>query len=98
MATLVELLISSGDRNPLIHDIISPTKNYACSAGDTASLAEVELIVESVCYIHVYPEHMSVFDFTYWTLEDTHTKTQQQPWKESIILSRNGWTLTVASF
>ena len=70
--TLVELLVKSSDSNPFVRDIIFPTRGYSCSASDTLSLAEVELVVGDFCYKRVHPDHMSVYDFTYWTLEMTH--------------------------
>ena len=71
-ATLVNLLVKSSDRNPHVRDIIFPISGYTCSAADKASLAEVELVVGSVCFKRVHPDHMSVYDFTYWTEEMTH--------------------------
>eukprot|EP00804_Cyclotella_cryptica_P009369 CCRYP_018076-RB/>CCRYP_018076-RB protein AED:0.03 eAED:0.03 QI:374/1/1/1/0.94/0.9/20/617/4181 len=70
--TLFNLLNKSTDKNPFIRDISFPTSGYACGSDDTSSLATIEIIVGSHCFKRVHPEHMSVFDFTYWTLDDTH--------------------------
>eukprot|EP00804_Cyclotella_cryptica_P014145 CCRYP_005584-RA/>CCRYP_005584-RA protein AED:0.03 eAED:0.03 QI:259/1/1/1/0.94/0.9/20/117/3951 len=71
-STLFNLLTRSSDKNPFIRDITFPTSGSSCGSADTSSLAKVEIVVGSICYRRVHPEHMSVFDFTYWTLEDTH--------------------------
>jgi len=71
-STLFNLLTRSSDKNPFIRDIIFPTSGSSCGSADTSSLAKVEIVVGPVCYRRVHPEHMSVYDFTYWTLEDTH--------------------------
>jgi len=71
-ATLVDLLTKSSDTNPFVRDIIFPTRGYSCSVDDTLALDDVELVIGGICYKRVHPDHMSVYDFTYWTLEDTH--------------------------
>jgi hypothetical protein len=71
-ATLATLLSKSSDKNQFVRDIIMPTSGYSCGSADTASLGNVKIVVGSACYTRVHPEHLSVYDFTYWTLEDTH--------------------------
>jgi cullin-associated NEDD8-dissociated protein 1 len=71
-ATLVTLLTRSSDKNPFIRDVTFPTSGYSCGAADTSALAKVEIVVGPTCYKRVHPEHLSVYDFTYWTLENTH--------------------------
>jgi hypothetical protein len=71
-ATLVSLLTKSSDQNPYIRDIYFPNSGYSCGAANTVALANVQIVVGSTCFKRVHPEHLSVFDFTYWTLEDTH--------------------------
>ena len=71
-STLVELLTSSSDKNPYIRDIFFPSSGYVCGSGDTASLGEVEIVVGPTCFERVHPEHLSVYDFTYWALDNTH--------------------------
>ncbi|KAL7482807.1 hypothetical protein ACHAW6_008462, partial [Cyclotella cf. meneghiniana] len=71
-STLFNLLTKSSDKNPFITDITFPTSGFSCGSSDSSSLANVEIIVGLICYKRVHPEHMSVFDFTYWTLDDTH--------------------------
>ena len=74
-ATLVNLLTRSSDSNPYIRDIIFPNSGSSCGSTDTASLANVEIVVGSTCFNRVHPEHLSVYDFTYWTLEVRETIT-----------------------
>jgi len=73
-ATLAELLIEKGtsDENPLLRDIIFPITGKTCDSSDNNALIEVEIVIESQCFRRVHPEHMSIYDFTYWTLENTH--------------------------
>lgn len=71
-ATLVNLLSKSSDTNRYVRDIIFPTRGYSCTADETLALDDVELVIGSLCFKRVHPDHMSVYDFTYWTLEDTH--------------------------
>ncbi len=70
-ASLVELLFESSDSNTFIRDINFPASGFACDSSDDA-IAEVEIIIGNQCFKRVHPEHMSVFDFTYWTLDHTH--------------------------
>lgn len=71
-ATLTHLLLQTSDNNPYIKDINFPTHGYSCGPSNTASLAEVQIVIGSNCYEHVHPEHLSVYDFSYWSLENTH--------------------------
>lgn len=70
-ATLVKLLTQSSDMNPSLRDIIFPSRGHSCSAEDYASLGEVEIVVESTCFKRVHPEHLSVYDMTYWSKSET---------------------------
>lgn len=70
--TFFNLLGRSNDKNPFIRDITFPSSGYTCGINDTESLGHVDIIVGSACFKRVHPEHLSVYDFTYWTLENTH--------------------------
>lgn len=71
--SLAELLSESSDPNLYIRDIIFPNSGYSCESGDyMRGMAEAEIIIGSQCFKRVHPEHMSVFDFTFWTLNHTH--------------------------
>lgn len=70
LATLTQLLLSkSEDPNPKLRDITFG-KNHICDSED-AALVEVDMIIEGVCYRRVHPEHLSVYDFSAWALDDT---------------------------
>ena len=71
-STFVYLLSHTRDENPFLRDISFPSSGYVCGAQDTKSLAEVDIIVGSTCFRRVHPEHLSVYDFTFWTLDNTH--------------------------
>ena len=71
-STLHYLLSHSRDSNPFIRDITFPSSGYICGESDTESLGHVDIVVESQCFRRVHPEHLSVYDFTYWTLDNTH--------------------------
>ncbi len=72
-ATLVELLLQKEDSdiNPFFRDIIMPIQGMACSAGDE-NLVEIDIVINNKCFRRVHPNYMDVYDFTYWTLENTH--------------------------
>ena len=72
-ATLVKLLQQSAtlDLNPGLRDITFPITGMSCSSNHV-TLVEAEIIINSKCFRRVHPEHLSVFDFTYWTEDDTH--------------------------
>jgi len=71
--TLTNLLMhgEETDTNTLLRDIIFPTTE-TCDESDVDTLVEVEIVIGSQCFRRVHPDHMSVFDFTYWTLDNTH--------------------------
>ena len=71
-STLVYLLSRTRDDNRFIRDVSFPSSGYVCGAQDTEALAEVDIIVGSTCFRRVHPEHLSVYDFTFWTLDNTH--------------------------
>lgn len=71
-STLVNFLLKSSDKNPFIRDISFPSSGYVCGPRDTEALGNVEIVIGSKCFKRVHHEHMSVYDFTYWTLDDTH--------------------------
>ena len=71
-STLVNLLIKSNDINPFIRDISFPSNRYTCGTNDTEALAHVDIVIGETCFRRVHPEHLSVYDFTYWTLDNTH--------------------------
>jgi hypothetical protein len=66
-ATLFKLLSQSADMNAHVRDINFPISGFSCTAADTDSLANVEIVVGSTCYKRVHPEHLSVYDMTYWS-------------------------------
>ncbi len=69
-ATLTSLLLSkSDDPNPKLRDITFG-KNSECNSDDS-DLVEVDLVIDGVCYRRVHKEHLSVYDFSYWALDDT---------------------------
>lgn len=70
-SSLVKLLHASSDPNMFIRDINFPASGYTCDSSDDG-IVEIEIIIGSQCFKRVHPEHMSVFDFTYWTLNHTH--------------------------
>lgn len=70
--TLVNLLTKSNDQNQFIRDITFPSSGYSCGSADTNALGDVDIVIGSTCFRRVHPEHMSVYDFTYWTLDMTH--------------------------
>jgi hypothetical protein len=72
-ATLVDLLTTKNrDSNSFLRDITFPSSGYICGPKNTASLGHVEIVSGATCFKRVHSEHPSVYDFTYWTLEDTH--------------------------
>ena len=75
MSTLVELLEEKalGDKNQLLRDI-HMTSQQTCDLSDEFSLAmaDAEIIIGDQCFKRVHPDHLTVYDFTYWTLEMTH--------------------------
>lgn len=75
MSTLVELLEEKalGDTNQLLRDI-HMTSQQTCDSSDEFSLAmaDAEIIIGNQCFKRVHPDHLTVYDFTYWTLEMTH--------------------------
>jgi uncharacterized protein (DUF1501 family)/uncharacterized protein (DUF1800 family) len=72
-ASLYELLLNRGssDENIYLRDIDFPITGETCDSTDNTT-AEMEIIIGSQCFRRVHPDHMNVYDFTYWTLLDTH--------------------------
>ena len=72
-ATLVKLLSQRGtiDMNQGLRDITFPSTGMSCSS-DHTTLVEADIIINTKCFRRVHPEHLSVYDFTYWAEEDTH--------------------------
>lgn len=70
-SSLFELLAESSDPNPHIRDIVFPSAGYSCDSADEP-ITEVEIIIGSQCFKRVHQDHMSVFDFSFWTLDHTH--------------------------
>jgi hypothetical protein len=62
---------STIDLNQGLRDITFPSTGMSCSSNHV-TLVEAEIIINSKCFRRVHPEHLSVFDFTYWTEDDTH--------------------------
>lgn len=73
-ATLFGLLNSAtNDVNPYLRDIIFPSAGeQTCDASDNSTLIAAEIIIGDKCFRRVHPNWLDVYDFTYWTLEDTH--------------------------
>ena len=67
---LKRLISGSNDRNPYIRDITFPTSGEECDGRDNE--VEIQIEVGTDCWTHVHPEHLGVWDFTYWTLPNTH--------------------------
>ena len=70
-SSLAGLLAGSSDLNAHVRDIIFPVSGFTCDKVDEP-ITKVEIIIGSSCFKRVHPEHMSVFDFTYWSLNHTH--------------------------
>lgn len=58
------------DPNPSIRDIHFPVSGLECDSSDTDPV--IEIVYDGDCWVHVHPEHKSVYDMTYWTESDTH--------------------------
>jgi len=73
-ATLVELLVQkeNSDMNPYLRDIYFPISGKSCNSSDADNLVEAEIIIGSQCFRRVHQDHFSVYDFTFWTAENTH--------------------------
>jgi len=67
---LAELLTVSDDDNPFIRDVYFSDAVLSCNSSDYE--VEIEIEVDDICYKRVHDEHLSVYDMTYWTAEDTH--------------------------
>jgi len=72
--TLTWLMTEYGgwDNNGLLVDIhLEWIGNHGrtCNSANTVGM---KLLVNGVCYQHVHPDEYGVYDFTYWTLPDTH--------------------------
>jgi len=68
--TILEgLIASSSDENPHIRDITFKS-NTQCDETDES--AEISITVGNDCWTHVHPEHLSVWDLTYWADPNTH--------------------------
>jgi hypothetical protein len=72
--TLIWLMMQykDWDSNDLLVDIrLDWIGDYGrtCSSAKTVGM---KLFVDGVCYQHVHPDEYNVYDFTYWTLPDTH--------------------------
>ena len=59
-ASLIDLLMESGDKNPYIRDVNFPKEGMICEASDTEP--EIEIEVDGVCWKRVHDEYMSIFD------------------------------------
>jgi len=71
-STLFKLLQQRAtiDLNPGLRDITFPQTGMSCSSNH-ATLVEADIIINSKCFRRVHPEHLSVYDFSYWAEEDT---------------------------
>jgi len=66
--TLSTLLLESSDSNPYLRDV-DFTPGLQCNETDMPELS-IDLLVDGNCWRHVHPDHMSVYDMTYWTEEN----------------------------
>ncbi len=73
-ATLVWLMTEYGDwdSNDLLVDIHLEWIGNHGKTCNSANTVGMKLLVNGVCYKHIHPDEYSVYDFTYWTLPDTH--------------------------
>ncbi len=71
--TLVWLMKNHGwDSNGLLVDVhLEWIGNHGrtCNPANTVGM---KLLVNGVCYKHIHPDEYGVYDFTYWTLPNTH--------------------------
>lgn len=64
------LLFYNEDDNPYVEDIWN-WYQLECPA-PLYSLTGFEVNSNGTCYKHIHPDHLNVYDFTYWTLPTTH--------------------------
>lgn len=79
--TLSHLLSGSGDNNPFMRDIYFPAEGTFCDSLDTDP--EIEIEVNGECWTRVHPEHMSLFDMTYWVDNHPGGPYAIQKWAEN---------------
>jgi len=79
--TLSHLLSDSGDDNPFMRDIYFPEEGTYCNSSDTEP--EIEIEVDGECWTRVHPEHMSIFDMTYWVDNHPGGPYAIQKWSEN---------------
>jgi len=83
MMTLMELLMrnSASDSNAYMTDIDMPNSMMdmdMMGMCNTTDLDNVEIQIDvmidmmEMCFTHVHPDHLSIYDMTYWTEEDAH--------------------------
>lgn len=65
------LLSSAGDDNPYVTDVWN-WYDVECPA-PLFELSGFEIVLsDGSCYRNVHPNHLQIYDFTFWTLPDTH--------------------------
>ena len=69
--TLLQLFkVAEADLNAHLRDIFFPLEGMQCDSTDVDP--EIEIQVGTDCWENKHPEHMSVYDFTYWTRTENH--------------------------
>jgi len=75
-ASLVALLLQreGSDTNNYLRDIFFPSSgdDFTCDAVDVSGLVDADIIIGEKCFRRVHPDHLSVYDFTWWTQNTTH--------------------------
>ena len=78
---LKSLLAGSNDNNQFMRDILN--EGGGCHADDNNE-KDFLVDVNGACWKHVHQDYLQVFDFTYWTRDDTHAgnSANRNPIKE----------------
>ena len=68
---MVTHLSNSNDNNRYMRDILMPSRGMVCNGSDLAKRG-IEIMVDGDCWKNVHPQHLQVYDMTYWTERATH--------------------------
>eukprot|EP00804_Cyclotella_cryptica_P005395 CCRYP_017085-RA/>CCRYP_017085-RA protein AED:0.06 eAED:0.06 QI:162/1/1/1/1/0.96/28/3961/2317 len=68
---LANAIHSSNDQNPYLRDIYlwNNIEGDGCDAADLMEYGMLVMTSDEGCWENVHPEHMSIFDFTYYVIE-----------------------------
>lgn len=69
------LMLYSDDDNDVVRDLWNWHDSDCPSS--VFSLRGFEIVSEGTCWRNVHPDHMNVYDFTYWTRLDSHPGNSQ---------------------